>query len=135
MSVRWYSTVFDCRDVVAQAHWWAQLLDWRVTEESAEGAVVAPPADGGADPSGSAGTGARGSGPRLVFVPVPERKTVKNRLHLDLAPPPGSDRAAEVERLLGLGARRVDLGQVDPDVDVFADPEGNEFCLLSEEYG
>ncbi|NJQ13653.1 VOC family protein [Streptomyces bohaiensis] len=126
MPVRWFSTVVDCRDVVAQAHWWAQVLDWRVAEESPEGAVVAPPSDAG---------GAWRPGPVLVFVPVPERKTVKNRLHVDLAPPPGSDRAVEADRLLGLGARRVELGEPHPSFDVFADPEGNEFCLLSGEHG
>jgi hypothetical protein len=70
--------------------------------------------------------------PGLVFVPVPEGKTVKNRLHLDLAPHTTDDRAAEIERVLALGATRVDVGQTsDVSWDVFADPEGNEFCILS----
>jgi hypothetical protein len=66
--------------------------------------------------------------PGLCFVPVPEGKTLKNRLHIDLDP---DDRDAEVERLLALGARRADVGQGD-DVTwvVLADPEGNEFCVL-----
>jgi len=58
---------------------------------------------------------------------VPEDKTVKNRLHLDLRP---DDQAAEVERLVGLGATRVDLGQGEASWVVLADPEGNEFCVL-----
>jgi predicted enzyme related to lactoylglutathione lyase len=71
--------------------------------------------------------------PGLVFVPVPESKSVKNRLHLDLAP---DDRDAEVARLEGLGARRVQVGQT-PDNSwvVLADPEGNEFCVLSTRDG
>lgn len=68
----------------------------------------------------------------LVFVPVPEVKTIKNRLHLDLAPRADDDQAAEVRRLLEMGATRVDVGQGD-EVSwvVLADPEGNEFCVLS----
>lgn len=73
------------------------------------------------------------SAPGLVFVAVPEGKTVKNRLHLDLAPHTSQDRDAEIQRLLEMGARRASVGQ-DPDTvswEVLADPEGNEFCVLS----
>ncbi|CAN5829421.1 hypothetical protein BH24ACT6_BH24ACT6_14410 [soil metagenome] len=64
----------------------------------------------------------------ILFAAVPEDKTVKNRIHLDLRP---DDQAAEVARYEALGARRVDVGQSN-DVTwvVMADPEGNEFCLL-----
>jgi hypothetical protein len=67
--------------------------------------------------------------PTLVFVAVPEAKTVKNRLHLDVRP---VDRPyeAEVERLVGLGARRADIGQGEVPWVVLADPEGNELCVL-----
>ena len=58
---------------------------------------------------------------------VPEDKAVKNRLHLDLRP---LDQAAEVARLEGLGARRIDIGQRDTSWVVMADPDGNEFCVL-----
>ena len=69
--------------------------------------------------------------PGLLFLRVPEDKAVKNRLHLDLRPQDGSDQAAELERLLAMGARRVDVGQgSDVTWVVLADPEGNEFCLL-----
>ena len=65
------------------------------------------------------------------MAPVAENKTVKNRLHLDLRAD-GVPTAAELERLLGLGARRVDVGQgADATWLVLSDPEGNEFCLLS----
>jgi hypothetical protein len=66
----------------------------------------------------------------LLFCKVPEGKTVKNRIHLDLRP---DDQAAEVARFEGFGATRVDVGQEgNPDVTwvVLADPEGNEFCIL-----
>jgi hypothetical protein len=67
-----------------------------------------------------------------VFVPVPEGKTVKNRLHIDVAPRASDDQAAEVQRLLDLGASRIDIGQdAGSSWVVLADPEGNEFCVLS----
>nr|BFF16215.1 hypothetical protein GCM10025699_75180 [Microbacterium flavescens] len=66
--------------------------------------------------------------PGLLFVRVPEAKTLKNRLHLDFRP---DDQDAEVERLLALGATRSDVGQTsDVSWVVLADPEGNEFCVL-----
>ncbi len=66
----------------------------------------------------------------LCFMPVDETKRVKNRLHLDLTTD-GRDRDAEIERILSLGASRVDIGQRgDESWDVFADPEGNEFCVV-----
>ena len=64
-----------------------------------------------------------------MFAAVPEGKTVKNRLHLDLRPV-GLSHAVEVERLIGLGARRADIGQGEVPWVVLADPEGNEFCVL-----
>ena len=68
--------------------------------------------------------------PTLDIVKVPEGKAVKNRLHLDLRAD-GCSTAEELDRLLGLGATRANVGQ-GPDVSwvVLADPEGNEFCLL-----
>lgn len=69
--------------------------------------------------------------PTLTFAYVPEGKTVKNRLHIDLNP---TDRGQEEEvgRLLDLGARTVDVGQGDESWVVLADPEGNEFCVLAD---
>jgi hypothetical protein len=64
----------------------------------------------------------------MVFVNVPEAKTLKNRLHIDLNP---DDQTAEVARLEGLGATRVDVGQGEVRWVVMADPEGNEFCVLT----
>jgi hypothetical protein len=65
----------------------------------------------------------------LVFVPVPESKMVKNRVHLDVSPV-GCDRDEEVARLETLGATRIDIGEVEQRWVVLADPEGNEFCVL-----
>ena len=70
-----------------------------------------------------------GSKPTLVFVPVDDAKTQKNRVHLDVNPS-GCDQPEELARLLSLGAVEVDVGQGDQTWHVLADPEGNEFCLL-----
>jgi len=128
VSVRWYSTVVDCSDIAAQARWWTEVLGWAVAFEAPEeAAIVAPHALTKEDQ-----IPLLERGPALVFVPVPEGKTVKNRLHIDLAPGPDDDQAAEVERLLRLGATRVDVGQPESATwVVLADPEGNEFCVLS----
>jgi predicted enzyme related to lactoylglutathione lyase len=109
--------VIDCLDPARVGRFWADVLGWPLTE----------------DARGLCWTSSSGdytSRPLLVFVPVAEPKAVKNRVHLDVCPS-GCDQAEELERLLALGARRVDVGQGDdaPWV-VLADPEGNEFCLL-----
>jgi hypothetical protein len=66
----------------------------------------------------------------MCFMPVTDVKTVKNRVHLDLTSG-AEDRQAEIERLLALGARRVDVGQTGAESwTVLADPEGNEFCVI-----
>jgi hypothetical protein len=90
---RLYAIVIDCRDVKAQAQFWSAVLQQPITYEADDEVVV------------SAHEGAE---PELIFGAVPEGKTVKNRLHIDLAP---DDRDAEVERIVGLGATRVDVGQ------------------------
>ena len=73
----------------------------------------------------------RDRGPFLELVRSATPKLVKNRLHLDLAPHPGDDPATEVARLLDLGATPADIGQGEVTWTVLADPEGNEFCVLS----
>ncbi|MGH9059088.1 MAG: VOC family protein, partial [Acidimicrobiales bacterium] len=65
----------------------------------------------------------------LRFVPVPEAKAGKNRIHLDLAAESAAHQAAEVERLLSLGAVPAGIGQGVVPWEVLADPEGNEFCV------
>jgi hypothetical protein len=72
-----------------------------------------------------------GRGPWLEFLPEHKPKTGQNRLHLDVAPRLGDDQAAEVTRLRGLDARSIDIGQGDVPWEVMADPEGNEFCVLT----
>ena len=129
MTLRWYTTVVDCVDVASLARWWADALGWKIAFEAADEVVLVP---AHASEELVRSTPWEQVPPGLVFVPVAEGKTVKNRLHLDLAPHTTDDRDAEIDRLLAMGATRVDVGQGD-DVtwDVFADPEGNEFCVLS----
>jgi hypothetical protein len=128
MALRWDSVVVDCADNAGLARWWADVLGWTIVRETLDEVVVVPPH---ALPEGDTAPVDR-RGPILVFGTVPEGKTVKNRLHLDVAPGAGDDQAAEVERLLAKGATRVDVGQRgDETWVVLADPEGNEFCVLS----
>ncbi|MDT4938505.1 MAG: hypothetical protein QOG80_2176 [Pseudonocardiales bacterium] len=128
MTIRWYSVVVDCRDIAAQALFWAEALGWKLVYDADDEKVLVPPhalTMGDTIP-------VEERGPGLVFVVVPEGKTIKNRLHIDLAPRATDDQATEVARLEAMGARRVDVGQ-GPDETwvVLADPEDNEFCVLS----
>jgi hypothetical protein len=130
MSLRWHSVVVDCHDVAAQARWWAGVLEWKIFSE-ADDEVVLLPRHLTAEVLGS--TPWEQIGPGLIFGTVPEGKTVKNRLHLDLAPQLDDDQVAMVESLIARGATRADVGQNEDEVPwvVLADPEGNEFCVLS----
>jgi len=118
MTIRVQCMAIDSNDPDKLARFWADVLGWRRTYEEVDEVVLEPPAGSPED----------GVAPDLIFLRVPEEKSVKNRLHLDLRP---DDQDAEVRRVEGLGARRVSVGQGD-DVTwvVLADPEGNEFCIL-----
>jgi len=116
MASRLYNVTVDAHDPAALAEFWRRALDYRVAFTNPDEVGIEPPDD----PTDACLA--------LIFVPVPEGKTVKNRLHFDLAP---DDQAAEVGRLTGLGARRVDIGQGAAPWVVMADPEGNEFCVLT----
>ncbi len=108
--------VVDSADPERLGRWWAEVLGWEMVLDDEDEVWVAPH---GEDLMGG-----------ILFVQVPEEKTVKNRLHLDVRPADGSSQEAELQRLLDLGATRVDVGQRDATWYVLADPEGNEFCLL-----
>jgi predicted enzyme related to lactoylglutathione lyase len=98
------------------ADFWCAVLGWQVIDVDAGGVSIGPQ---------------DGSGPTIDVFAVPENKTVKNRLHLDLRAD-GVNTSEELRRLLELGAQRVDVGQAaDVSWVVLADPEGNEFCLLA----
>jgi hypothetical protein len=127
MGSRLTEIVVDCHDPVAQAMFWAAALGYHVVRREHGQVEIAP---WEREPTELAEQVRRAPAvPTLVFVAVPGSKTVKNRLHLDLRPV-GCTHAEEVERLLGLGARRADIGQGGVPWVVLADPEGNEFCVL-----
>ncbi len=128
MALRWYSVVVEAREPRRLADWWAQALGWEVSYADDDEVVVIPPWAAELGPT----LRFEQVPPGLTFLRVDHDKQGKNRLHLDLAPLPSQDRDAEIARLLDLGATRVDVGQ-GPDVswEVLADPDGNEFCLLS----
>jgi hypothetical protein len=115
--LEWEQASIDARDPSALGDWWREALGWTVVNDDPGAFEIRPTPD---------------RLPGLLFVAVPERKTIKNRLHLDLRP---DDRDAEVERLLALGARRADVGQGEQSWVVLADPEGNEFCVLGSREG
>ena len=130
MTLRWYSVVIDCHDIAAQARWWARVLNWQIIYEAVDEVVIVPRH---ITQESLRTTPWDQVGPGLVFVLVPGDKTVKNRLHMDLAPQLDDDQAAMVESLIAAGAKRVNVGQDENEVSwvVLADPEGNEFCVLS----
>jgi predicted enzyme related to lactoylglutathione lyase len=113
MASRFTELVIDSSDPARLAHFWAAALGYEITEEEDDLVFIEGP----------------DTGPSLAFVRVPEAKTVKNRLHIDLSPR-DREQAEEVERIVALGARVVDIGQGDVSWVVLADPEGNEFCVL-----
>jgi catechol 2,3-dioxygenase-like lactoylglutathione lyase family enzyme len=119
--------VVDCQDPAAQAAFWAAVLGYHVVRAAQGQVEIAAwpqePADLAEQVRQAPVV------PALVFVTVPEGKTVKNRLHLDVRPADTSVEA-EVARLLALGARHADVGQGSQPWAVLADPEGNEFCVL-----
>jgi len=129
MALRWYTIVIDCLDVAAQSAWWRETLGWQTVYEADDEVVIVP---AHLTDELARATPWEERGPGLVFVPVPELKHDKNRLHIDLAPHTSDDRDGQIAALLERGATRVDVGQRD-DVSwtVLADPEGNEFCVLS----
>ena len=113
MPLEWEQVVVDCADPLRLGRWWADVLGWQYWAEEGEAVEIRPTED---------------RLPGLIFLPVADPKTVKNRLHLDFRP---DDRDREVARFLALGATRADIGQGRQQWVVLADPEGNEFCVLS----
>jgi predicted enzyme related to lactoylglutathione lyase len=119
MTSSFRNVTVDCRDPMALARFWAAVLGWNVYFDDDPEVLVAP-------------SYPPPFGPTMLFIPVPEPRTVKNRLHVDLMPTDRS-RDEEVARLVELGATVVEdhrdksgegLGWV-----WLADPEGNDFCV------
>ena len=110
--LRIVNVTFDCADPRPLAEFWSRALGYTAKDVGESFAFLAPPTEGQ---------------PNLPFLKVPEARTAKNRVHVDLA---GGDREAEVERLVGLGATR---GETHTELGVtwtvLQDPEGNELCV------
>jgi predicted enzyme related to lactoylglutathione lyase len=118
MGSRFYTVVIDSHDPAALARFWAAVLEYQVVYKDPNEVVIAKDEN---------------TYPGLIFVPVPEHKGSKNRLHIDLAP---DDRDAEVDRICSRGATKIDIGQSSEATwVVLADPEGNEFCVLRTREG
>jgi predicted enzyme related to lactoylglutathione lyase len=114
-----HHVVIDAHDLPGLARFWSQVLDWLILSEREREVVIGPADDA---PVG------------ICFMPSHDDKIVNNRVHLDLNPGPDAsagERDAEIERLIVLGARPVDVGErADETWTVLADPEGNEFCVV-----
>ncbi|GAA4250626.1 VOC family protein [Dactylosporangium darangshiense] len=123
MTSRLLQVTFDCHDPHRLAAFWAAVLGYRVIEDKGEHVEIAS-----WEPTVEAVR--REPMPSTVmFIRVPEDKVVKNRVHMEVMPFDASQ-DDEVERLIGLGARRIDIGQGEQSWVVMADPEDNEFCVL-----
>ena len=96
------------------AGFWALATGWVPASSVADGVSLRSP---------------QGVGPYLELLVSADAKTVKNRIHLDVAPYRGEDHAAAVRALIEAGAVPADIGQGDVSWTVLADPEGNQFCL------
>ena len=144
MSVREVQVTFDCADPAALAAFWAEVLGYRLDDPPAGFVTWDEALDAWGVPEGrrndaSAVHDPTGTGPRLFFQRVPEGKTAKNRVHLDVRAAPGLEGEerlaaldAECARLVSLGATRVERHEPSRTGGghiVMHDPEGNEFCL------
>ena len=143
--VRQVQVTFDCADPGAQAEFWCEVLGYRLPDPPGGAATWEEFLESSGMPpdrwnDASACEDPNGVGPRLFFQKVPEGKTAKNRLHLDVRAAPGLQAdermaalEAECERLVALGATQVRRAEPDPPMSggfiVMQDPEGNEFCL------
>jgi len=106
----------NCDGSQEVGYFWSKALGWPlVWDQDQETAIQSP----------------RGGSKIAWGGPPVNPKTGKNRLHLDIAPPVDGDQQAEVDRLVSLGATRIDIGQGDVSWVVMADPDGNEFCVLT----
>jgi predicted enzyme related to lactoylglutathione lyase len=116
MTCHVHALCFDANDPLRLARFWADALHWELDAETQDEIGLVPTDD---------------TRFRILFLPVPEKKVGKNRIHLDLTTTSVDDQTETVGRLVELGARHIDIGQgTDEPHVVLADPEGNEFCII-----
>ncbi|MER7209322.1 VOC family protein [Streptosporangium sp. NPDC000239] len=120
MATRLVQIAMDARDDSVVGGFWAEALGWGVSSEGPGVTNVEPVGFAYPDPAAL----------YIDVVAVPEPKTVKNRLHVDLATTSAAHQADLVARRRALGATSADVGQGDVPWTILADPEGNEFCVL-----
>lgn len=125
MTSRLTEVIVDCHHMEGLADFWCGVLGYERAHRGDTWLAIAQPGRESSDGEWRAAALA----PMLAFVVVPEPRTSKNRVHLDVTPA-DCTRDEEVERLLGLGAQCIDIGQGDTPWVVMADPEGNEFCVM-----
>ena len=106
----------NCDGTQKVGYFWSEALGWPLVWDQDEETAIQSPAGGSKMSWGG---------------PPVDPKVGKNRLHLDIAPPADGDQQAEIDRLVALGATRIDIGQGDVSWEVMADPDGNEFCVLT----
>ena len=110
---------FDANDPLRLARFWAGVLGWEMAGDPEDGIALRPSDD---------------TGFRIRFLPTQELKAGQNQLHFDLTSTSLEDQQQTVARSLGLGARRIDIGQRPEEGHVvLADPEGNEFCVIEQD--
>ena len=128
MASRLTEISLDCHDPDLLADFWTGVLDWVVLHREPGLVEIGPDRREDAELLEAVRSGP--VAPTIFLAQVPEDKVAKNRVHYDVSPVDRSQEE-EVERILGLGATRADIGQTGEESwVVLADPEGNEFCVL-----
>lgn len=128
MAAQWTEIVVDCTDPQLLAEFWCQVLGWQVIDSDEDSVEIYPAPISDADWVGNIRSGP--VIPSILFLRVPEQKSVKNRLHIDVSPV-DCTQPEEVTRILELGATLLEPArQEGRSWSVLADPEGNEFCVL-----
>jgi catechol 2,3-dioxygenase-like lactoylglutathione lyase family enzyme len=115
MTSRIGEIALDCQDPERAARFWCEALGYRVTDRDETGVVIA----------------GHSTAPTIILALSHDARVTKNRVHFDICPVEATQEA-EVERLLALGASRIDIGQGNHSWIVLADPDGNEFCVMAK---